>query len=310
MALIIRDYAADDAGAVAALLHEVLPCLVVTPRGVHAQVAAAPARQHYRALLAEQDGRLVGCARAGIFVDTSDTGLAFANLNVRTADRGRGVGSALLAAAESHIAAIGGRTVYVWADDEPASHVFAARRGYRRGRSSRFLRLGLADGGPLPAVPPRPEGVRLLPAAHWAADPRPLYEADLESFQDEPSDVASDTLTYADWRAVTWDRPDFDPELTTVAEVDGEVAAVVIAQTDGRERYFSGGTGTRRAHRGRGLAKAAKAHSLHLARAAGYREAFTGNDDGNAPMLAVNRWLGYQPCATEWRYIRDLTDRA
>jgi hypothetical protein len=65
-------------------------------------------------------------------------------------------------------------------------------------------------------------------------------------------------------------------------------------------------TGTGRAFRGRGLAKLAKNHSLHRARAAGFTEAFTGNDADNGPMLAINTWFGYQVCATEVRYVRDL----
>ena len=69
---------------------------------------------------------------------------------------------------------------------------------------------------------------------------------------------------------------------------------------------FSAGTGTRRGHRGRGLAKLAKNDSLHRARAAGYTEAFTGNDLGNGPMLAVNKWFGYVRCATERRMVREL----
>jgi len=46
--------------------------------------------------------------------------------------------------------------------------------------------------------------------------------------------------------------------------------------------------------------------SLHRARAAGYREAFTGNDTDNEPMLAINFWFGYQICATEVRHVREL----
>jgi GNAT superfamily N-acetyltransferase len=91
-----------------------------------------------------------------------------------------------------------------------------------------------------------------------------------------------------------------------VAVVDGVVAAFSVAQTDGRSRYWSGMTGTRSAYRNRGLAKLVKNQSLHRARAAGYTEAFTGNDAGNGPMLAINKWFGYQPCASEWRYLRDL----
>ncbi len=306
MGVIIREYRSEDAEPVSALLREVHPYLVMTPRLVHAQVTGAPARQHYRVLVAQDAGRITGCVRAGLFADSSDPGPAFANVTVRAADRRRGAGSALLAAAEAHLAAIGATTAYAWANDEPQSRAFAEGRGYRPGRSAGFLRLDLAADGPLPPAPAAAPGVRLLPAALWGRDPRPLYEADLESFRDEPGDVPADYISFADWRSVTWDRPDFDAELSTVAVVDGEVAALVIAQTDGAGRYWSGGTGVRRAFRGRGLAKAAKARSLHVARTLGCREAFTGNDDANAPMLAVNRWLGYLPCGTERRYLRPL----
>ncbi|WP_405589559.1 GNAT family N-acetyltransferase [Streptomyces sp. NBC_01190] len=311
MSLVIRKYARADADSVAAVLRETSPHFVTSATAVHAQAVASPARQRYTVLIAEQDGRPVGCARVGLFADTGDPGLGFVNPAVRPADRGRGAGTALLAAAEAHLAEAGATTAYAWAADEAAAHAFAARHGYRRGRPASFLRLDLGPGSPLPDQPaPRPAGVRLLPASDWADDPRPLYETDLESFRDEPGDVAADAISFPDWRAITWDRPDFDAGLSTVAVVDGQVAALVIVQTDGEARYWSGGTGTRRAFRGRGLAKAAKTHSLRLARARGLRAAYTSNDDGNGPMLAVNRWLGYQPCGTEWRYIRDLTDRA
>ncbi|MEW2521731.1 GNAT family N-acetyltransferase [Actinacidiphila alni] len=310
MKVIIRNYVPEDAEALADIGRAALPYQVTTPATVDAQVATAPAGQRYRLLVAEtDDGRIVGYVNAGLYADSDTPGLAFANPVVLAAARGRGAGSALLAAAESYLAGIGGRTVYIWALDEPAAHAFAARHGYRRGRSGSFLRLDIAPGAPLPDVPALPPGVLLRPASDWAADPHPLYEADLDSILDEPGDVDSGAPDYAAWRAHSWDRPDFDHDLTTVAVVDGEVAALVNVQTDGRERYWSGGTGTRRAFRGRGLAKAAKAHSLHRARAAGYTEAFTNNDDGNAAMLAVNRWLGYRPCGNEWRYFRDLSDR-
>ncbi|MGG8409600.1 hypothetical protein ACM614_24885, partial [Streptomyces sp. 12297] len=61
-----------------------------------------------------------------------------------------------------------------------------------------------------------------------------------------------------------------------------------------------------RAFRGRGLAKLAKHTALRRARAAGCTEAFTGNDTGNEPMLAVNKWFGYEICATEVRYTKTL----
>lgn len=35
-------------------------------------------------------------------------------------------------------------------------------------------------------------------------------------------------------------------------------------------------------------------------------EAFTANDAGNEPMLAVNKWFGYEICATEVQHVREL----
>ncbi|WP_335978585.1 MULTISPECIES: GNAT family N-acetyltransferase [Streptomycetaceae] len=306
-AVTVRAYEPADAEAVCALLRAEEPQQVATPRSVHAQAVAMPARQHCRLLVALLDGRIAGCARTGLFADAKDAGAAFVNINVAAADRGRGAGRALLAAAETHLDAVGATTCYAWAHPEPGSENFATAHGYRPGREARFMRLDLGPRSPLPARPRLPRGVLLLPAVAWERDPRPLWRTDVECFRDEPGDVAADHLSYTDWRTLNWDRPDFDADLTTVAVVDGEVAGLVIAQTDGERHYASGGTGIRRAFRGRGLAKAAKAHSLHLARAKGYREASTTNDDGNAPMLAVNIWLGYQLIGSERRYIRDLS---
>jgi L-amino acid N-acyltransferase YncA len=307
MVAIIREYGPADAGALCALLRAEEPYQVTTPRSVHAQVAETPARQRFLLLVAEEGGRVVGCARTGLFADARDAGAAFVNINVAAADRGRGTGAALLAAAEAHLAANGATASYAWVHPDPTCETFATAHGYHPGREARFLRLDLAPGGPLPGRPRLPRGVLLLPAVAWERDPRPLWQTDVECFGDEPGDVAADHLSYADWRALNWDRPDFDADLSTVAVVDGEVAGLVIAQTDGERHYASGGTGIRRPFRGRGLAKAAKTQSLHLARAKGYREATTANDDGNAPMLAINIWLGYQLSGSQRRYIRDLT---
>ena len=61
------------------------------------------------------------------------------------------------------------------------------------------------------------------------------------------------------------------------------------------------GTGDERRHRrdpglqGRGLGLLVKQHSLARAAAAGITLVTTQNDDTNAPMLAINRKLGYRP---------------
>jgi RimJ/RimL family protein N-acetyltransferase len=107
---------------------------------------------------------------------------------------------------------------------------------------------------------------------------------------------------YEEWLARTWNAPDAAPDLSVVAVVDGVPAAYTVVLTDGEAVYWSAMTGTRRAYRGRGLARLVKITSLHRARAAGLTVAVTGNDDENAAIIAVNDRLGYRPAVTLWRY--------
>ncbi|MFH8368140.1 GNAT family N-acetyltransferase [Streptomyces sp. NPDC018031] len=306
MTLIVRDFRASDAEAVAEARRAAWPYLVTTAEGVAWEVAHAPADRRHRLLVAEADGTVVGSAPTGVFTEGGDAGRAFADVHVHPAHRGQGVGTALLHSAEEYLAGLGTTAVYIWTLDERPCITFAERRGYRRSRGSRFLRLDLTADG-LPGPGPVPAGVELRAAADFADDPRPCYEAEAAAAPDEPGDVGAGGESYEEWLRTTWERPDRSRELSTVALVDGVVAAYSIVHTDGHGRCMSGGTGTVRAHRGRGLAKLTKSQALHRARAAGCTEAFAGNDTGNAAMLAVNTWLGFRPAASEWRYVRELT---
>ncbi|WP_344630416.1 GNAT family N-acetyltransferase [Streptomyces glaucosporus] len=304
MAMVVREFRPGDAGAVAEARRAALPFLVTTAEAVVWEAARAPAAQRSRMLVAEADGRVVGAVRAGLNHETAEPGHGLVSLAVHPARQGLGAGTALLEAAERHLARIGARRVAVWAPQDGRSVEFAERRGWRRVRQASFQRLDLTS--PLPEPPALPPGVELRTAEDFAADPRPLYEADTECTADEPGDVPADAVRYEDWLTAYWEHPGLDRALTSVAVAEGRVAAFTAAQTDGRGRYWSGMTGTRRAYRGRGLARAVKLHSLVRARAAGCTEAFTGNDAANAPMLAVNARLGYRPSVVQWRCVRDL----
>ncbi|OEJ31330.1 GNAT family N-acetyltransferase [Streptomyces subrutilus] len=310
MTVLIRDLRPNDpadAESVVRVRRAALPFLITTAEGVAFEADSAHPDAHFRLLLAHTaDGHVIGTAQVGIAHDSPEPGQSYVNAYVDPAHRGLGAGSLLLRTAEAHLASHGAVDTYAWVLDGPAHRAFAERRGYRPSRSAHFLRLDLAA-GTLPPLPQTlPAGVELRPATAFAADPRPLFEADAETTADEPGDVAVEFDDYEEWLAHTWRSPDLDKELTTVVLVDGVVAAFTAARTDGATRYATAMTGTRRAFRGRGLAKLAKTDSLRRARAAGYTEAFTGNDAGNEPMLAVNKWFGYEICASETRYTRKL----
>ncbi|MFE7326151.1 GNAT family N-acetyltransferase [Streptomyces sp. NPDC057565] len=305
MTVIVRDFVPTDAEAWVRVRRAALPYMVTTPEQVAFEQANAHPDRRYRLLVAEEDGEIIGTAQVGIVHDSPEPGQGFCNPYTHPHRVGRGAGSLLVSTAEEYLAGEGAVAIYTWVLDEPANRVFAEKRGYSPSRPAHFLHLDLTQG----MLPPRqdpPSGVELRTAADFADDPRPLFEADAETTADEPSDTPAELSDYEDWLRNTWNNPGLDRELTSVAVVDGEVAAFSAANTDGLTRYWSGMTGTRRAYRNRGLAKLAKTDSLHRARAAGYTDAYTGNDADNGPMLAINTWFGYRICATEVRHVHNI----
>ncbi|MEU3789688.1 GNAT family N-acetyltransferase [Streptomyces fructofermentans] len=305
MTVTVRDFRAGDAEGFARVRHLALPFMLSTPESIAYDVAHAHPDAHFQPLVAEEDGELVGTAQVGVAHESPQPGQGYLNVYVHPEHRGRGAGTLLVSTAEERLAALGTSKAFAWVLDDPTHRAFAERRGYGAGRSAHFLRLDLANGS-LPPLQEPPAGVELRSAADYAADPRPLFELDAETLLDEPGDISYEFTDYEAWLESTWHHPLLSHELTSVAVVDGRPAAFSAARTGGDGRYDTAMTGTARAQRGRGLAKLAKNDSLHRARAAGFTEAFTGNDAGNGPMLAINEWFGYEICATEVRHVREL----
>ncbi|MFJ5731412.1 GNAT family N-acetyltransferase [Streptomyces paradoxus] len=308
MTVIVRDLRPDvraDAEGFSTTRRLALPYMLSTPESVVHTLTHAHPDAHFGQLVAEEDGEIIGTAQISVAHDSPEPGQGSANIYVRPGHTGRGAGSLLLRTAEERLGHLGVTKLFTWVLDEPDNRAFAERNGFRASRSAWFLRLALADG----TLPPRqdlPAGVELRTAADFADDPLPVFELDAEASSDEPSDIDVEFTDYEAWIEETWKQPLLDHELTTIAVVDGRLAAFTAAYTDGGSRYATAMTGTARAFRGRGLAKLAKNDSLHRARAAGYTEAFTGNDTGNEPMIAINKWFGYETCAKEIRYVREL----
>ncbi|WP_369176776.1 GNAT family N-acetyltransferase [Streptomyces mutabilis] len=308
MTVLVRDLRPDDPADVAAFAHVrhlALPYILWTPEAVVHRLVHTHPDARSRSLVAEEDGETIGTAQIGLVHDSPEPGQAYLNVYVRPDRVRHGAGGLLVRTSEEYLAAEGATKLFAWVLDEPADLAFAERHGYARRRSAHFLHLDLAN-ATLPDPPPPPPGVELRTAADFADDPRPMFELDAETLADEPSDVDIEFTDYEAWLAETWRHPLLNRELTSVAVADGRPVAFSVAYTDGGTRYSTAMTGTVRAHRGRGLAKLTKTDSLRRARAAGYTEALTGNDTDNGPMLAVNKWLGYEICGTEVRHVREL----
>ncbi len=294
----IRPAVPDDAPAVVALRSRVLPFLVRGVASTRQMIAEPPPGGHWTAFVAEVDGAVVGWVSAFRNIGSTRPVGEVSLLHVHPGHRGGGIGSALLDAALDHLAPL--RLPLLRGRALPESLPYARRRGFTPSREERFSALDLAT---LPPLPAPPTGARLVSLAE--VDPHRVYEVEAAAGADEPGDAPSDALTYENWRADTWDNVGLDRAASTGAEVDGVLAAISLVKRDGA-RMWSDYTATVPEHRGRGLAAAAKLAALHRAAAGGVTTAYTGNDEANAPMLAINERLGYRPVASQWSCLREL----
>ncbi|KAB1915404.1 GNAT family N-acetyltransferase [Micromonospora sp. AMSO31t] len=296
---LIRPARPEDAPGVVALRAVVHPYLVRGVESTRRMIAQPPPGEDWAAWVAEADGQVVGWVSAYRNSHTSEANVGeVSTLHVHPAHRLRGVGTALLDAALGHLRHIGAKRLLTWS--QPESLPFARRHGFAPSRELRYSALDLRPAPPMPEPPP---GVRLLPAAE--VDPRRIHRVDAEASVDEPGDVPTDALGYEIWHHEVWENVGLDRDASTLAEVDGTLAAVSLVKRDG-DRMWSDFTGTIPGHRGRGLAGLAKRAALHRAAANGVRTAYTSNDEANGPMLAINTRLGYRPVGSQWSCLRDL----
>lgn len=285
-----------------ALRNLTFPYQVNTAEGMRHFWENVPEKEHLRLFAAERDGELVGFARCGLNSWSSEAGAAVMTIVVHPDHRGQGIGTELLTRVESHLREVGGGRVQGYSADDEATLRWHAGRGFTLGQE---LRYSAVQTGDVPPVPPLPAGVTAVTFAE--AGPEAVYAVDSISTLDEPNDVPVDAIEYDQWFTHVWCAPELDRDLSIAVYVDGVPATVTLLDVDpATGRGASGGTGTLREYRGRGLAKIAKTVSLHAAAQRGVTVAYTGNDEVNAPMLAVNKWLGYRQVATQWSQLKTL----
>ncbi len=127
---------------------------------------------------------------------------------------------------------------------------------------------------------------------------RKLYALEIEMKADVPARQAEPGTPepYAHWLQDLLQR---DYSTLFLAEHDGEwVGITTLADW--------GFTGVRRSHRGRGLATALKVRMLRSAKEQGIATLITETHFDNAPMLAINRKLGYRFGTVEVAVIKQL----
>ena len=217
-------------------------------------------------LLARADGEAGGSGLALIGPNRPE--LVFAVVTVLPEHRRRGAGNGLYEAISNWTRERGLDEIEVPVlDNDPESLAFAERRGFVEDRREKGVVLHLAEIEPPPVDPPA--SVEIVT---WAERPelaRGIYEVALEASPDVPGYENERAEPFEDWLAHEMQGPSNEPEATFLAVAGDEV--VGYAQLT------------------------LKAAQIGWAKANGYEELHTRNDERNAPIRKLNKEFGYRP---------------
>jgi GNAT superfamily N-acetyltransferase len=245
-------------------------------------------------LLARIDSTVGGAALGVISPQHPD--VVFVLVSVVAGFRRRGAGIALYEAISAWARERGLDTIETFvADDDRESLAFAKRRGFTEASHELGVSLDLRR-IKSPIVEP-PEGVQIVA---WAERPelaRGIYEVWLEAIPDIPGAEDEQIEPFEDWLAHDMKGPGDRPEATFVAVAGGTVIgyAKLSLSTAQPTTAHHDLTGVKRAWRGRGVARALKAKQISWAKANGYEELRTTNEERNAPIRRLNQEFGYRP---------------
>jgi len=254
-------------------------------------------------------GRVLGFGEAHRFPNTA-SGKFYADVAVHPKYRGLGVGAALVSAVERFCADCGARRIVGEVSDaDGASLSWLQRRGYAVERHSFDSTLDLTafDEAPFAGLVDRVSagGITFFTLADAPEVLMSLYRLYESTMVDIPEYEAQSFMSVDTWRDALIEGDGARPDWVIIA-ADGERLVGVTQIVACHDHVYTNHTLVDRAYRGRKIALALKLLATRAARAHGAPYMRTGNDSLNAPMLAVNRRLGYRPLAGQYEVVRRL----
>jgi GNAT superfamily N-acetyltransferase len=198
-------------------------------------------------------------------------------------------------------------------DNDPTSQAFAQRRSFRQDRHifESVIRLAEFDETPFTHITPAVlgQGIRLLSLTEVGDTPdvrRQLYEVNRATALDIPGRPMAFS-SYEEFVQIVFNAAWFNPAAQILA-LDGDkaIGLAAVRFLGETNTMYNLMTGVLPEYRGRNIALALKLHTIRLARAWGAIAIRTHNDSQNAPMLAINRKLGYQPEPGYYMLVKEL----
>ncbi len=184
-------------------------------------------------------------------------------------------------------------------DTDSASQRFAEKRGFRLDHHlfESIINLKYFDETPFSGIVQGVEtaGIRLFSlaeAGNTEANLYKLWEVNYRTYLDDPASSGSfpDFPAFQKIVSDDWFRPDGQILAADGEKYIGLSAVGYFAETNSAYNMM---TGVLAEYRGRKIALALKLMSIRAARRWGADYIRTNNDSTNAPMLAINRKLGY-----------------
>ena len=198
----------------------------------------------------------------------------------------------------------------VW-DDCALCLQFAQKRGFSIERHTFESRLDLSTFDEAPfAGTVEASGMRFFTLAdlgNTLEAQQKLYEINRRCAADNPSNEGWSFPPFEAFRKHVFDASWFRADGQIIAaDGDNWVGIAAVGYYVNTNSMYNAFTGVDRAYRGRKIALALKLLAIQCARKYGASSILTDNDSLNAPMLAINRKLGYQQEPGIYRLLRAL----
>ncbi len=228
---------------------------------------------------------------------------AFAiRVEVHPKSQHQGIGSLIYEMLISELRAIGAERVWTPIPATAQSQKFATQRGFveTRRELESVLDLSRFDATRLEPTLTKveAEGVVLKDlASEIKNDPdagRKLFDLEMGVNDDVPNVVKSEPLTYDEYAMIILQSPIFLHNGCFVAKAGGRYVGSSNLMKGGLDgRMAQGFTAVRKEYRGRGIALALKLSVANYAANHGAKFLRTSNDSANAPILGLNRKIGF-----------------
>ncbi len=276
----------------------------------------SPGRLTHRLVAVDGQDGVVGYS--GIVHESwTSAGHYFVWVGVDPSARGRGTGAALWQASLIYLVSQGAARLETEVrDDDPVGLAFAGRRGFALDRHIFESTLDLAAFDETPYLPGvaalEAQGLRFTSLAAFPDTPetrRKLYDLNRITGLDIPG--ADGYMSYPEFEerilSAAWFRR--EGQLLAI-EGDAWVGFAAVQLNPENQGAYNAMTGVLPAYRGRKIAQALKILAVRYAREHGACRVRTHNDSHNAPILAVNRKMGYRPSPGKYFLLRELQKEA